>query len=160
MKTHSILIILLIILVLGCTSNTKKSENHSETKALFEWIASRNSDEWAYIRGKENQKEFSFIGTLHDDGQAPSLSRSKLMSSYETIIDIHSHYGTALYDFEPSSSDRVGAQKTRAKFPKAKFYIFSPFISKENYNKAIEGRNGIKYGRQKIDYEPGKYIPY
>lgn len=34
MKTHSILIILLIILVLGCTSNTKKSTNLSEIKLL------------------------------------------------------------------------------------------------------------------------------
>ena len=80
---------------------------------------------------------------------------------YETLIDIHSHFGTALYDFQPSGNDRIHAQTQRKKNPNAQFFIFSPLLNKENYNKAVEGKYmqpNIPY--KKIDYEPSKFIPY
>src|SRR5699024_5164649 len=54
------------------TGHFAVSKNDSEIKKVFEWIASRNSNEWAYLKGNKKNEDFSFIGTLHDNTQAPS----------------------------------------------------------------------------------------
>src|SRR5690606_102452 len=116
---------------------------------------------WAYIKGNNEEGDFSFIGTLHENDQAPSPRRANILGDYKTSTNIHSHYGTALYDFQPSGSDMSMAQRERERSPNAQFYIFSPLISKENYNKAVDGKYrtyNVPY--KKINYEPGKYIPY
>ena len=138
------------------------SDNHKEVKKLFQEIASYDSNEWAYIKAKTEFGIKSFIGTLHTSDQAPTPSRSQFFGNYTTIIDIHSHHGKALYDFRASGNDIAAANKERLTNPKAKFYVFSPLLTKNNYNKAIKSKRGTGYkrGYKPINHEPNKYIKY
>ncbi|UII76008.1 hypothetical protein LV716_17345 [Flagellimonas sp. HMM57] len=145
------------------TGNYAISKNNKQTKKLFDWVASRDSNEWAYIKGKTDGGVYSFIGSYHVSDQAPSPRRAGGFGDFETLINIHSHYGTSLDDFQPSGSDMAGARRERMRSPNAQFFIFSPLITKNRYNNAIDGKilpGTLNTPYKKIDYEPKKYIPY
>ena len=138
------------------------SGNHNQVKRLYDWIGARNSNEWTYVKASTDFGNKSFIGTLrtNDQGLNPSSGRGGF-GNFSIIEHSHTHFGTALYDFQPSGSDVGFANRIRETNPNAKFSIYSPLITKGLYNQAIKGKHrapGIPY--KAINYEPTKYIPY
>ncbi len=92
----------------------------------------------------------------------PSSGRSGF-GIFSIIEHSHTHFGTALHDFQPSGSDMYKARRVRQSSPNAKFSIYSPLITKELYNNAIKGRvdaNTMKPKYQPLRHEPSTFISY
>src|SRR5690625_3320993 len=117
------------------------------------WMRENETIYWLELLRETNYLNEEYFDSLNED----AIEIIKLT----TAILRKAKIGTALYDFQPSGNDRIHAQTQRKKNPNAQFFIFSPLLNKENYNKAVEGKYmqpNIPY--KKIDYEPSKFIPY
>lgn len=141
------------------------TENHFEAKKLYEWVASRNSKEWTYIKANTDFGEKSFLGTLHQNSQGLNPVPNKSgFGNFLIMNHSHSHFGRALHDFQPSDEDRIYARGVRSVNPNAQFSIYSPFLSKDTYNHAIlkkvNPNNPSQPLYKPLNYEPSKYIQY
>jgi len=92
------------------------------------------------------------LGTLHENGQAPSLHKIDGYSIGAMLTDFHSHPNATKIDLQVSGGDKSYAKSLRKINPDIRFYLYMPKMSKKNWNK--------NFPNNKINYNPSKVLKY
>jgi len=132
-------------------SNYSISSKKNEAQKTFEFLASNSNVEWTLQGNKTSTGNKYLLGTVHENSQAFSTSSIKGFGRSSIFLHIHSHPNATRDDFSISGPDYSNAESTWKLNPDAKYYIYTPKLTKATWNKV--------YPNNKIDYEPSKYIP-
>lgn len=111
--------------------------NKNQALNVFTFLADAVAIEWSLI-GTTNNK-FA-IGRL-TNSQAFDFSELDQYSDLSKhAIDIHSHPNATYDDFRISGKDKRAAETIRKYNSSAKFYVYMPMLTKDNYNEVMRNR--------------------
>ena len=126
------------------------SSKGKEAQKAFEFLASNSNVEWTLQGNKTSSGNKYLLGTIHENAQAFSTTPIKGFGRNSIFLHAHSHPNATRDDFSISSPDYSNAKRTWKVSPNAKYYIYTPKLTKTTWNKI--------YPDTKINYEPSKYL--